>query len=448
MKLYFEAYGCSLNKGEGSLLRESAKHAGYALVDTPEEADALIISTCIVIEATENKMLRRIAELSAKKKPLIVAGCVSTVFPEKVVAINPRALFLRPGELEIGAALKMPSDAGSGKTGVPPIRTGRIARPIAASKTPGDCPDGRKRLRASAKWRPEDVAANIPIATGCLGDCAYCVTRIARGRLSSRTEKDVLYSIKRALALGKKEIRLCAQDSSVYGRDIGGTLPGLIKKVCGHDWDFRLRVGMMNPNAALPIIDSIIDAYRDEKVFKFVHIPVQSGSDNILKAMGRMYSADDFRVAVKKFRRAFPRIRLSTDIIVAFPGEGMRDFDETKKLLKEVKPNIINIKRFSPRPKTRAYELNKKCRVQSVVAKRRSSELAKLHVEIARALNSMHVGKNMRVLLTERVKRGTTLGRSDNYMPVVVRGEMPLGEYSEVRIKKSTHAYLYAECIK
>jgi len=196
----------------------------------------------------------------------------------------------------------------------------------------------------------------VPIATGCLGNCAYCITKIARGDLSSRHPSGIIESVRSLASSGPIEIQLTGQDTAAYGLDIGTDLPSLVREICAIPGDFRLRVGMMNPRSALPIVKQISDAYAEQKVFKFLHLPVQSASDEILAHMERGYRVADFRMFVDAVRKVVPEMTLSTDIIVGYPGEKEEDHMANLDLIREVKPDIVNVTRFSPRPGTRAAE--------------------------------------------------------------------------------------------
>ena len=436
MRLYFETYGCSLNRGESDIMRELIADRGHQHVDDIKTADVLVLSTCVVIESTENKMIRRITELSKSKKPLIVTGCIASAFPEKVLKINRSALLLPPEKINsIGELVK---------------DIEKLQRRKKNAEFPGGTRDLNINIQTSTAVNKKqksinDVIATIPISSGCYGKCTYCVTKLARGRLKSRAIEEIVNSVKKAVTQGRKEIQLASQDSGCYGKDIDEDLPKLIKEICNISGNFKIRIGMANPNSIIPIIDELIDVYRDDKVFKFLHVPVQSGSERVLKAMKRQYTIDDFRYVVKRFRNDIPDLTLSTDIIVGYPGESEKDFQQTYELIEEIKPNIVNIKRFSPRPKTEAYKLK---RVPSICSKNRSAVLTALRFRISKRLNENYIGKEKKILLTEKIKEGTVLGRTDNYLPVVIKKDLPLGNEIYVKIIKANYAYLEGKIIK
>jgi MiaB-like tRNA modifying enzyme len=436
MKIYFETYGCSLNRGESDIMRELVISGGHQYVNDIKIADVLVLSTCIVIESTENKMIRRITELSRTKKPLIVGGCMASAFPEKVLKINPPVFLLPP--TEINSISELVSEIEKFQERKTSVTYRGDARNLGI---------GGQTFSVVNKKRKsiDDVIATIPISTGCYGICSYCITRVARGRLKSRRIEDVINSVKKTVKRGRKEIQLASQDSGCYGKDIDEDLPKLIKEVCSIEGVFKIRIGMANPNSIVSIIDELIDAYRDDKVFKFLHVPVQSGSERILKAMKRQYTIDDFRYVVERFRNDIPDLTLSTDIIVGYPGESEKDFQQTYELIEGIKPNIVNIKRFSPRPKTEAYKLKM---IPSICSKSRSVALTALHLRISKGLNENHIGEEKKILLTEKIKEGTVLGRIENYLPVVVKKDVPLGNEICVKVIKANHAYLEGRIVK
>jgi MiaB-like tRNA modifying enzyme len=349
-----------MNQGESRVMEDILREKGHSIVTNSENSDALILVTCTVIETTELKMKKRLLQLSKTGKPVVVAGCMASVQKDEIIAENPNAIVLHPKDFRnIDSVL----DGLTPKEHETQIK--EMAIPSTLNKT---------------------ADAIIPISSGCLGSCTYCITRIARGELRSCPPEFVVESASKILMVGYKEIRLSAQDTAAYGADINSNLPNLILKIQELDGDFKVRIGMMNPDNLKPILQDMIEAYKDPRIYKFLHVPVQSASEEILKKMGRKYTIDDFFTVVEEFRRNFPDITISTDVIVGFPGENDDDFNQTVKLVKELRPNILNITRFSPRPKTEAMEMKDK--IPSRIAKDRSRELAKIHLDISRDINN------------------------------------------------------------
>ncbi len=402
MKVYVEAYGCSQNIAETMML---ARAMGE-LVEAPENADIILIGTCIVIEHTENRMLRRISELKKYRKKIVVYGCLPSARNE-ILKFDNDIITVRTWEFE------------------------KAKKILNINNSPLEF------------LYEKDSIATIPIANGCLGNCTYCITRIARGILKSRDEEWILKMAKNAVEKGIKEIRLSAQDTAAYGKDQEKNLAELINRITSIDGDFRLRIGMMEPKETLDIVDSLVDSYHSDKVFKFLHIPVQSGDNYILEKMGRGYKVEDFKYIVEKFRKNFPNITISTDIITGFPGEDDESFEKTYNLIKEIKPDILNITRFSPRPKTPAYKWKK---VSSNTAKLRSKKLTELHFSILSEKNKKFLGKEFKVVITSHGKRGNFLGRTDEYKPVILN-DVKIGEFYKIKIISMGRTYFVGKII-
>ena len=197
----------------------------------------------------------------------------------------------------------------------------------------------------------------VPISQGCLSYCSFCKTKHARGNLFSYSEKDIVRHISNAVKNGAKEIWLTSQDSSAYGLDISTNLARLLKRIVSIPRDFKLRVGMANPDYFKLFLDDFIEVLKNEKIFKFVHIPVQSGNNQVLKDMKRNYTVEDYKQIIDKIKKEIPSVTISTDIICGFPTETKEQFNDTLNLVKEIKPDIINIPRFWPRPGTVAARL-------------------------------------------------------------------------------------------
>ena len=283
----------------------------------------------------------------------------------------------------------------------------------------------------------------IPINYGCLGDCSYCCVHFARGRLRSNPVDEVVERVRRDLASGVKEFWLTSQDTACYGKDIGTSLADLLNRVCEVEGDFRVRVGMMNPNLVLGMLDELVDAYSCGKVFKFLHLPVQSGDDKVLGLMNRRYTVDEFRNVVLAFRERIPMLTLSTDVICGFPGESREAFENTKRLIAEIKSDIVNVSKFFSRPGTPAEQL---VPLLPRELNRRSRELAELSRRVSFEKNRAWLGWEGTVLFDERGKEGSWVGRNFAYRPVVVKtGASLLGRFVQVRVVRVFSTYLEAE---
>jgi MiaB-like tRNA modifying enzyme len=418
MRFYFESYGCTMNKGEAGIMEDILRENGHDIASDINNADALVLVTCTVIETTELKMLKRLRTFSETGKPLVVAGCMASVQKQQILDLNPDAVILHPLDIDI-------IDKIVDSLPVIPTKDRDI---IHAVTTPSKTAD-----------------AIIPISSGCIGCCTYCITRIARGELKSTPPDSLIENMKKALASGNKEIRLSAQDTASYGLDIDSNLPNLLGDILAIEGDFRVRVGMMNPDTLIPILPKLIESFKDKRMYKFLHLPVQSGSEEILKRMGRQYSTEEFFNVITEFKDIHPGLTISTDIIVGFPGETDEDFDLSMNLVKRLRPNILNITRFSSRPETLAREM--KDQIPSRIAKDRSRELSRVHIEISLELNKSFVGSNERILVTGYGKNNTMMGRTDSYLPVVIEENVDICKFVDVTITEAQDTYLKGRVI-
>ncbi|RLG34280.1 hypothetical protein DRN80_03585, partial [Methanosarcinales archaeon] len=271
----------------------------------------------------------------------------------------------------------------------------------------------------------------------------------ARGRLKSQSPDRICRALKSAVAAGVKEIRVTAQDCAAYGFDRMDTavkLPELLRMLTEVEGDFRLRIGMMNPFTLLRIIDKheLLEAFESDKVFKFFHIPVQSGSDKVLSDMRRNYKAADFIEIVRRIRRRFHYCTICTDFIVGFPTEGEDDFQASMQLLEEIKPEKVNITRFSPRPGTEASKLKDMLARDKKI---RSRIMSATYHRIALAANNQLIGAELPVLVTERGDKGGVIARDPSYKTIIIEEDLPPGSFHKVRVKDARSTYLVATVI-
>ena len=415
MNIYIETYGCTANKSDESTILGILQKDKHKIVDKIDDADALILLTCTVIGTTEQRMLSRLRVFKKAGKKIIVSGCMPKVQADLIKSIVPKSILLPPDEI---------------------IFINQILKENEYVKID-------KKTEKTTKYFREN-SAPISIAKGCMFSCTYCITHFARGDLKSFSQEEIISDVKQALKQGCMEIFLTAQDTASYGFDSNDNLGTLLENVCKTKGNYRIRVGMMNPYTAQKNIESIINAYNHEKIYKFIHLPVQSGDNDILKQMNRKYSVTDFKKIVKAFRNKYENITLSTDVIVGFPGESEEKFEKSIKLIKKIKPDILNITRFSPRPLTKAKTM--KDRIPTDALKQRSRRLSKIYTEISKQINKNHVGKEYRVLVTKN-ENNEFIGRSENYKPVKIKEKVKIGEIISVKIIDSSSIHLVGKLI-
>jgi threonylcarbamoyladenosine tRNA methylthiotransferase CDKAL1 len=391
-RVFIETYGCRYNFGDTAKLAEVLRHRGCTLVDTEAEADAVIVNTCTVVGPTERRMLRRLSAL--RDRELYVTGCMPAVQREAILATC--APVIIPAET-IQAAYR---DIGT----VPRISVGIVQ-----------------------------------LAQGCDGSCTYCITRVARGPLRSFPPGEIRRQVREFAAGGAAEIQLTAQDASSYGRDTGQSLPALLASLAGragHSW---IRVGMMNPATVLPVLDELVEAFSGDRIFRFIHLPVQSGSDEVLERMGRRYTVAEFEAIVDAFRRRFPDITIATDIIVGFPGESGEDFSASLDLVRRTRPDKVNVTRYSRRPFT---PLSQEHDFPDAVKKDRSRLLLACAEEVYAANNARALGTEVAFIVTESVRAGSVMARSPAYRGIVINEPLSPG-YEGRAVLKSDRKYFF-----
>ena len=247
----------------------------------------------------------------------------------------------------------------------------------------------------------------------------------------------ILEEVKDSIHEGVKEVWLTSQDMGSYGIESGRSLlPKLIESVSNIDGLFLVRVGMMNPIYLKPVLEDLANAYLRPKIFKFLHLPVQSGSNKVLRDMGRGYTVEVFKEIVAFMRSKIRDLTLSTDIIVGYPTEDEQDFEETVKLVEEVRPDMINLSRFFPRPGTPAQRLKP---LDPRLVKKRSRLMSEVAREVALRSGERWIGWRGIALVDEVGERGEAVARNLSYKPIVLRedGKRLFGRFVEVEVESA-----------
>lgn len=415
-KIWVESYGCSASFADAEMISGMIINGGHTLASSSKDSDLNLIVTCSVKDATANKMVNRIKRL--KSKPLVVAGCLAKAEPKTVERFSSGASMMGPNS--IGKTLQIINHALVGKRDV-------------------ELGDTDVTKTGLPKVRLNPVVGIVEIASGCMSDCTFCQTKIAKGDLKSYRIGDIVRQVAEEVGDGCKEIWLTSTDNGCYGLDIGTTLPRLVGEVSGIPSDFMVRVGMMNPMYMPRIRDDLLRSFESDKVYKFLHVPVQSGSDRVLHDMKRGHTEATFRDLVKKFREKFERFTISTDVIVGFPTETEEDFGQTLSLLKETRPDVVNLSRYSQRPGTPAAEMDQ---IDVAEVKRRSKIVFELTNQITTDNNRQWLGWEGEVLFNEQTDEQIR-GRNFAYKSVFVEDEVAIGQRKQVRITRVTNHGLY-----
>lgn len=421
MKVSVKSFGCSANLADGQVLAGCLEEAGYKIVDSVQIADLVIYNTCAVKGPTENRMIE-ILKVVPKGKKVIVTGCLPLINPERLhKEAHPDGV-------------------------VGPAAGGRIVDVVKRVLRGETVVDLKGALNAKPglnlpRSQLNPLISILPVSYGCLGACSYCCVVFARGRLRSYEIDEVVERARKDLASGIREFWITSQDTACYGKDRGTDLAELLNVLCSVEGAFKIRVGMMTPNMTLTLLDRLIEAFKSEKIFKFLHLPVQSGDDQTLKRMRRFYTIEDFKGIVSAFRETFPDITLVTDVICGFPGETREAFEKSLQLISAVKPDIVNVSKFFARPRTEAAKMQDSVSLPEV--KRRSSGAAKLVRKIALERNQRWVGWSGEIFINEIGKLPNSwIGRNFAYKPVVIKSSKNLfGKTLRVKLIKafSTH---------
>src|ERR671919_1125862 len=402
-KVWVEAYGCSANINDSEIMSGLLRDDGYCIARNPEEAAVNIIVTCSVKDNTEHKMLTRIAKLSESARPLVVAGCLPKADRLKVQAVNPFASLVGPGTVQKITEVVQSVVSGNAQTEL------------------GDDDKLPQKINVP-KLRLNPIVSIVQIATGCLSQCSFCQTKLVKAGLKSYRPGDILRQIRADIAQGCREIWLSSTDNGCYGTDIGTDLAYLLRQCCEVEGDFKIRVGMMNPMYIPRLLHKLVYVYlQNHQILKFLHIPVQSGSDRILRKMKRGHSARTFLDVVQLFRKRIPEVTIATDVIVGYPSETEEDFKQTIDLLEVAQPDIVNLSKYSARPGVLASSEKK---IPSHITKERTRRLDKIVKDISSARNSRWLGWTGDIIIDE-IAENCIQGRNYAYKPIVLHTGSP-----------------------
>jgi len=430
---YIETYGCTSNKADSYIIASILNKAGYFQKNL-EDAEFVIINTCAVKQQTENKIRSRLSELynsfkNDVNKHFIIAGCLPHVEPGYMEAIK-KIIPTFSAIIDLDNLNEVPlifEEIKSGRTNL-----------IYKSK------DSIDKSNILINHPPGKITGIVPISEGCLGSCTYCCVKNARGKLNCYDPENIVRNVEHQLKQNIKQIYLTSQDCSTYNYN-NTHLQDLVRKIVELKYDFFLRVGMLNPRFLIDNFNQLLQIFKYKKVYQFLHVPIQSGSDTVLAKMNRTYKISDIEGKLKMLKQTFPLLTLSTDIICGFPGETEDDFQQTIDLIKWLKPEILNISKFTPRPGTKAKSMKQ---VDSREIKERSIKLSKIFRASLTDINKDWIGWEGKVLvLHEGSKPNQAFGRNFAYKNIFIDGnKTSFGDFVSVHIFKvkgfNLHAHL------
>jgi len=428
-RLFIKTYGCQMNVYDSQRMAEAMGAEGYVQTDRPDDADMVLLNTCHIREKAAEKLysdLGRLKPLKAERPDLKigVAGCVAQAEGGEIIRRMPLV------DLVVGpqAYHRLPAMArGDG--------------PAVDTDFPAEDKFDHLPQRAATRRAP---AAFLTVQEGCDKFCAFCVVPYTRGAEVSRPAERILTEARDLVARGVREITLLGQNVNGWHGEEGEGFGTLIRRIAEIEGLDRIRYTTSHPN---DMADDLIAAHRDiPQLMPYLHLPVQSGSDRILKAMNRKHTADQYLRLIDRIRAARPDIMLTSDFIVGFPGETDEDHAATLRLVEQVGFGTAFSFKYSPRPGTPAFD---RPMVEGAVADARLQELQALLDRQQKAAQESMVGRTLGVLFEKPGRlAGQLVGKSDYLHSVFVHApDAQVGDLVQVRIRASAPNSLEGELV-
>lgn len=408
--------GCQMNKADSQRLSSYLKQHGLKMEEDSDKADLIAVNTCGIRQSAEDRaygLINTIRKNNPKAK-IVVMGCISH-------------------RKEVRSRLKGKADLFISNSEMPNIlpMMGDISSNILSKKELREM--GGEKYLAIAPDHDSDFSAFVPIGNGCNNFCSYCVVPYARGREVYRPAEDIINEIKDLVKNGYKEIILIAQNVNSYNSG-DYSFANLLEDVANIAGDFWIRFSSSHPKDLSDELIEVIGKYR--KICPHLHLAVQSGDDEILELMNRRYSAGHYLKLIDKVRESRPGIAITTDVIVGFPGETEKQFENTVRLFEKAGFDMAYISRFSPRPHTAAWNMADD--VSREEKRRREEVLTDMLLQSFKDINEKEVGNKVRVLLEGKNDKGIYYGKTDSYKTVRISNsndiELSLGSFVDVVI--------------
>lgn len=430
MKAAFYTLGCKLNYSETATIISGFKKRRFDIVDFDESADLYYINTCAVTEIAE-KECAQVIRRALRKNPyayIIVAGCFAQLQPEKIA-------FIKGVDLILGNNEKFDFFSFERE-----FKKHQLARIYVVNSECFNAAHISHSSEESGRTR-----AFLKIQDGCDYKCSYCTIPLARGKNRSVCEDEIENSFIKLLSNEYKEIVLTGVNVGEYSSNNCKDLLSLLRRLTNIKGDFRIRISSIEPNL---VTEDILEFIADSpKICDHLHIPLQSGSSNILKLMKRRYNADFYKNIIDKVFKILPNVGIGLDIIVGFPGETQKDFEDTYKFIEGLPIEYLHAFSYSERPNTEAIRMNNK--VDIIEKKDRVNRLRKLgELKKEKFYNSM-IGKKNKVLFEKGKDNGKFLGFSSNYVRVELESELDIGNnFFDIEIVGANRNICYGKIIK
>lgn len=427
--VYVKTWGCSHNTSDSEYMAGLLNSSGYQISKDPNYADIWVLNSCTVKTPSEQHLLNLISSASNRDVPVVVAGCVPQAAPQTTWLKGLSVV----GVQQIDRIVEV----------VEQTLKGNCVRLFSTKKS------GKKRLGGASlalpKIRKNPLIEILAINTGCLNHCTYCKTKQARGDLASYPIEQLVERATQAFQEGVKEIWLTSEDLGAYGRDLGVTLPELLFRLVETiPSGAMMRLGMTNPPYILDHLEEISEILNHPRVYAFLHIPIQSGSDAVLTDMRREYTAKHFCTIMDHVVKTVPDVSVATDVICGFPTETEEDFEETMEVVRRYRFPSLFINQFYPRPNTPAARMK---RIDTAQVKKRTKSLSDLFASY-RPYDHL-VGTEQTVLITEMASDNVHMvGHAKAYQQVLVpyNGDY-MGQMLRVKITGAGKHYLTGKVV-
>jgi tRNA-2-methylthio-N6-dimethylallyladenosine synthase len=414
---WLETYGCQMNIAESNALELQLKGAGLTPAKNAEEAGIAILNTCTVRRSADNRVWGRLGYFGAikKKRPLtlIVTGCMAERLKDDLKGDAPYVDFV--------------------------IGTNDKQRIVDILASPNGTYDEKeeKYTFSESYYREGEFSSYVPIMNGCNNFCSYCIVPYVRGREISRDINDIIRELHYLDAKEVKEVTLLGQNVNSYHYEEDGkviTFPALLRRLCAEETKHIRWIRFDSPHPK-DFTEELIEVIgSEEKVAKHLHIPLQSGSSRILKAMNRKYTKEQFISLITTIRSAIPSVTFATDVMVGFPSESEEEYHETLEVLSFLQCSEAFMYYFNPREGTRAVELGQQ--IDEETKSRRLSELIDFQLEIFQSVRRARIGDILEVLVSQRTRDDANrmLGKSEHNEMVAFTSDAPIGSFVTVRL--------------
>ena len=431
-KAYVETYGCQQNEADSERLRGYLVQSGYAITDGPEGADVVVMNTCAIREHAEQRVFGNLGALVHTKRrhpgqKIFLCGCMAgqTVVSDRIRKSYPHV----DGVFSTHHLWQFPEILHN------VLYKGK--RQFYVEDEPGSIAEGIPQIR------DDKLKAWVSIMYGCNNFCTYCIVPYVRGRERSRQPEDILTECRKLIAAGCKEITLLGQNVNSYGKDLncGMDFSDLLEAIAQIPGDFLIRFMTSHPrDAGKKLFDTMA---KCDKIAKQLHLPFQSGSSRVLKAMNRHYDREKYLSAVSYAKSVMPDLVLTSDVIVGFPGETEEEFEETISLIREVRYDALFTFIFSPRPGTPAASMDDPTPKEE--KNRRFDKLCAVQNEISEQIHAAYVGKRMRCLVDGKDKDQLTARTEGGRLVRFAGCDDLIGTYQTITITGSTTWSLIGE---